>query len=233
MKLTPQQIDQLYLFTSQHYVEWYDLQSELVDHLANAIESQWQENPKVTFDEALNIEFKKFGVFGFVDVVEKRRKYLNKKYYKLVLSNLKLFFSIPTILITVTVVVIVFVFLNFFQKHIPLIQIMVTVLIIIFLVGLFINNKKIKRETQFSGKKWLLKDIIFNYGSMASLINLPFQLFVLNPLVANHTIWFLLLMSFLIVLLALMEYIVLILIPSKSKEYLIQTYPEYELTKQH
>lgn len=38
MKLSAQQIDQLYAFTRQHFVEWYDLQSELVDHLANAIE---------------------------------------------------------------------------------------------------------------------------------------------------------------------------------------------------
>ena len=52
MKLTTQQIDQLYLFTRQHYVEWYDLQSELVDHIANAIEAQWQQNPNRSFDEA-------------------------------------------------------------------------------------------------------------------------------------------------------------------------------------
>ena len=54
MKLNPQQIDKLYLFTRQHYVEYYDLQAELVDHLANAIEIEWQQNPKLTFDEALH-----------------------------------------------------------------------------------------------------------------------------------------------------------------------------------
>ena len=72
MKLTTSQIDQLFIFTRQNYVEYYDLQSELVDHLANAIEMQWQENPNRSIDEALHIEFKKFGVFGFMDVVEKR-----------------------------------------------------------------------------------------------------------------------------------------------------------------
>jgi hypothetical protein len=41
-----------------------------VDHLANAIETQWQENPKLSFNEALNKEFKKFGVFGFMDVLK-------------------------------------------------------------------------------------------------------------------------------------------------------------------
>jgi hypothetical protein len=47
-------------------VEWYDLQSELVD-LANAIETQWQENPKLSFDSPKQFKFKKF---GFMDVVE-------------------------------------------------------------------------------------------------------------------------------------------------------------------
>ena len=72
MKLTSSQIDHLFTFTRQHSVEWYDLQSELVDHIANAIETQWQENPNRSFDEALQLEFKKFGVFGFMDVVEKK-----------------------------------------------------------------------------------------------------------------------------------------------------------------
>ena len=40
MKVNQKQIDELYLFTRQHFVEYYDLQTELVDHLANAIETQ-------------------------------------------------------------------------------------------------------------------------------------------------------------------------------------------------
>lgn len=92
MKLTPEQIERLYQFTRQHYVEWYDLQTELVDHLANAIEQQWQENPKLDFEEVLQIEFKKFGVFGFMDVVEKRQTALGKKYNKLVWKHFKEFF---------------------------------------------------------------------------------------------------------------------------------------------
>jgi SPX domain protein involved in polyphosphate accumulation len=84
MKLNQEQIERLYEFTRQHYVEYYDLQTELVDHLANSIEEQWKENPKLSFETALNIEFKKFGIFGFMDVVEKRQKALSKKYYKLI-----------------------------------------------------------------------------------------------------------------------------------------------------
>ena len=103
MKLTPQQIEQLYQFTRQHYVEWYDLQTELVDHLANSIETQWQENPKISFEDALQVEFKKFGVFGFMNVVEERQIALGKKYNKLVWQHFKSFFTIPKIIGTATV----------------------------------------------------------------------------------------------------------------------------------
>ncbi|MDO5969467.1 hypothetical protein Q4Q35_06575 [Flavivirga aquimarina] len=41
-RLTELQINKLYAFTKKRYVEWYDVQIELVDHLANGIESQWE-----------------------------------------------------------------------------------------------------------------------------------------------------------------------------------------------
>ena len=84
MKLTKDHIENLYQFTQKHYVEWYDLQTELVDHLANSIEEQWKQNPKLSFEDALQLEFKKFGVCGFMDVVEERKIALHKKYKKLV-----------------------------------------------------------------------------------------------------------------------------------------------------
>lgn len=112
MKLTPEQIERLYQFTRQHYVEWYDLQTELVDHMANAIEAQWQEHPKLSFEEALQKEFKKFGVFGFMDVVEKRQAALNKKYNGIIWKHFKAFFTIPKIILTATLVAVTFALLN-------------------------------------------------------------------------------------------------------------------------
>src|SRR6185436_6113077 len=104
MKLIKEQIDRLYQFTIQHYVEYYDLQTELVDHLANAIEQQWQENPKISFEDALQTEFKKFGIFGFTDLVEKRRFALQEKYQKIALGYMNEFFKLPMIILTLTLV---------------------------------------------------------------------------------------------------------------------------------
>lgn len=228
MKLSSTQIEQLYQFTRQHFVEWYDLQTELVDHLANAIEAQWQQNPKLTFEEALAIEFKKFGIFGFMDVVEKRQGALNKKYNRLVFNELKAFFSIPKIIGTISAIGLVFYSLKSFQESLFIMQVLFILSSIICFVGIWWLARKTRKNNVQTGKKWLFKEIIFGYGSFTGLINLPIQ-FSIHLDGQNYPEWFLLLLSFLLIVLVLLEYIVLILIPSKAEEYLKATYPEYEL----
>lgn len=83
MKITENHITELYKFTRQHFVEYYDVQTELVDHLANDIEQIWQDRPELSFHEARTISFKKFGVFGFMNVVEQKQKAMHKRYWKI------------------------------------------------------------------------------------------------------------------------------------------------------
>lgn len=228
MKLSSVQIEKLYAFTRQHYVEYYDLQTELVDHLANAIEAQWEENPGLTFEAALQVEFKKFGVFGFMDVVDKRRGALHSRYNKMVFSELKTFFSIPKIIGTFSCIAIVYYLLKYFQEGYELMQWLIGFLVVSFAIGMVILTRKQKRETAKTGKRWLLKDIIFGYSSVAGVMNVVIQLACrLNE--THYPNWFLGVFSALLVVLALTEYIVLFLIPSKANYYLRQTYPDYEL----
>ena len=100
MKINELQIENLYKFTRQHYVYHYDVQTELVDHLANDIERIWKETPKVSFEEARDTSFKKFGVFGFMDVIEAKQKQMHKRYWKIILRFAKEWFTLPKILIT-------------------------------------------------------------------------------------------------------------------------------------
>jgi len=228
MTLSSLQVEKLYAFTRQHYVEYYDLQTELVDHLANAIEAQWEVNPKLTFEEALQMEFKKFGVFGFMDVVGKRKAALHRRYNKMVVSELKTFFSIPKIIGTVSSMAIVYYLLKYFQEGFELMQWLIAFLVISFAIGMVVLTRKQKRETAKTGKRWLLKDIIFGYSSVAGVMNVVIQLAcLLND--THYPNWFLGMFSVLLVVLALTEYIVLFLIPSKANYYLRQTYPDYEL----
>ncbi len=228
MKLTAEQIERLYQFTRQHYVEYYDLQTELVDHLANAIEEQWQQNPKLSFENALQIEFKKFGVFGFMDVVEQRQSALNKKYNKLVLNELKTFFSVPKIIGTISAVGIVFYLLRYLQESLFIVQTLFFFLIISYFIGISILMRRNKIRRKQNGKKWLLKEIIYGYSSIAGLINIPIQ-FAIHIDDAKYNDGFLILVSFLLIILALTEYVMLILIPSKAEDFLKETYPEYKM----
>ena len=100
MKLSKDQIQALYKFTRQHYVEYYDVQTELVDHLANDIEGIWKENQNLTFEKARDKSFKKFGIFGFHDIIQKKEWQMTKKYIKLVLKLVKEWFSLPKLLLT-------------------------------------------------------------------------------------------------------------------------------------
>ncbi|MFN3752819.1 hypothetical protein [Flavobacterium sp.] len=227
MKLNAEQIERLYTFTRQHYVEYYDLQTELVDHLANAIEEQWLENPKLSFEEALKIEFKKFGVFGFMEVVEERQVALNKKYNKLVLSELKTFFSIPKIIGTFSAIGIIFYFLKSLQEGIWIMQTVFLFLVLFYFIGMTILWRTNKRRSQKSGRKWLFKDIIFGYSASAGLINLPLQ-FSIHLRAESYPDWVLAIYALFMIVFALTEYIVLVLIPSKAEKHLKETYPEYE-----
>lgn len=229
MKLSAEQIERLYQFTRQHYVEYYDLQTELVDHLANAIEEQWQQNPKLSFEEALQIEFKKFGVFGFMDVVEQRQSALNKKYNKLVFNELKTFFSIPKIIGTIAGIGIIFYLIKQLQEGFWIVQVMFLALILSYFFGILILIRRNKKRNKQNGKKWLLKEIIFGYSSSAGLINLPIQ-FAIHLKGENYHDGFLLLLSFLLVIFGLTEYIMLVLTPSKAEDFLKETYPEYQIS---
>ena len=112
MKVSEQQIELLFAFTKKHLVEMYDVQVELVDHLANSIEDQWAENPNLSFDEALQREYIKFGVFGFSSLVEEKSAALQTHYWKLIRKEMIHFFTIPKILLTILIFSICFQFLQ-------------------------------------------------------------------------------------------------------------------------
>lgn len=236
MKLTASQLDQLYTFTRQHYVEFYDLQSELVDHLANAIETQWQENPKLSFDEALNIEFKKFGVFGFMGVVEEKQKFLGKKYNRLVLSHIKEFFTLPKILLTITATWALFLLFKWSRFNGEFILFFYVLLIGFAFYAIIKNRIQRKQQINKNQKRWLFEEIMNQYGNFTVAIVYPLNFFLQifnhgNRFLSNdYAIGF---TSFFLVVMTFFLYVMFVLIPSKSKEYLIETYPEYGLTKQH
>lgn len=81
--LTAQQIESLYRFCKKHYVHHYDVQTELVDHLATAIEEKMQQQPGIAFEQALDEVYKGFGYSGFAKIVAARTSQMQKRHNQL------------------------------------------------------------------------------------------------------------------------------------------------------
>jgi len=164
LKLTKTQIQQLYTFTQKHYVDWYDVQTELVDHLANGIEEHLEQNPNTTFESALNSEFKKFGIMGFNDVIEEKTKALNKHYRVLVWKHFKDFFRLPKIILTLFLIWGNYSLLVFIENRFWLLLITCFILLFFPLRFYYKQVKRIKFLKKETGKKWLFESIVLQLG---------------------------------------------------------------------
>ncbi|GAA4233896.1 hypothetical protein GCM10022291_12050 [Postechiella marina] len=229
-KVTKNQIEQLYTFVEKHYVEWYDVQTELVDHLANGIENQWEINTETSFDTALVNEFKKFGIYGFSDLVEEKTKALNKHYRKQVLLYLKPFLELPKIIITLFFVWALFRLMHFLDDKNLL---MMGLVIVIFSVHVFhvIRIKKgINKRKKKTGKKWLFENNIIQLGGLIHFLNIGVWSQNLFASDGEWTTTTELIISTCIVLYLLIFFISVVIIPKKLKEKMSKQYPEYILS---
>ncbi len=232
MKLTGLQIDNLYKFTRQHYVEYYDVQTELVDHLANDIEQIWIENPKLSFEQARDKSFKKFGVFGFMNVVESKQWQMTKKYFKIIFKFAKDWMRLPKIILTILI------FLGFYQlQKIPNGYLVYTIIFFVIIIAqltlLIINASKLKKKHKRTNRKWLFEHVL----NMQGLGNSALILFYFFDFPFSNTKDFLLMgdfrrafSTFLITFLVIFGYITLVVIPKKANQLLLETYPEYKLS---
>lgn len=105
MKLTAEQTEQLFRFTKRKMVHHYDLQAELVDHLANMIEEFIEGDASLTFDQALNKAYASFGLFGFAHIVQEKSNQLHRKYEKLWWKEMQKQFKWPEIIFSSLLIV--------------------------------------------------------------------------------------------------------------------------------
>lgn len=229
-KVSDEEVEKLYDFTKKHFVYYYDLQVELVDHLANAIEEKWAEQPQLSFDEALKTEFKKFGIFGFTGIVEKRQLALQKKYNKLLWGYFKEFFRLPKIMLTLTLILFVVKAMQYIH---PVAGGVLALAILLFsTVRFFMLNRQYNKKVKKTGRRWMLEETIFRCGGVPLFVFIPYNLlqafFKEEYSVIGQWI-----MAIAVVLFALYQYIMLYVIISKAEKLLNDTYPEYAVLKQN
>lgn len=86
MELSQYQVDQLFDFVRSKNVRYIDVQYEIVDHLASSIEIAMQNNPSLTFEQALRQAYSKFPVTGFSHWVAHQEKLLWRYWNKTLIS---------------------------------------------------------------------------------------------------------------------------------------------------
>lgn len=75
MTLTKKHIETIRDFIRSKYVEYYDVEIELLDHLASDLEGKLGDSyGDAELKAALQASYKKFGVYGFSNLVEKKKK---------------------------------------------------------------------------------------------------------------------------------------------------------------
>jgi hypothetical protein len=95
MPLSSEQIESLFAFTKKKLVHWYDLQVELVDHLAARIEEEMDADPKLNFENALQKVYAGFGIFGFSKIVQQKQEQLERGSRKMWWNEMLSFFKWP------------------------------------------------------------------------------------------------------------------------------------------
>ena len=233
MKLTKNQIEELYKFTRKHYVYYYDVQSELVDHLANDIESAWVETPNLSFEEARDKSFKKFGIFGFMDVIEAEQKQMSKRYRKIIWRFFSEWFTMPKLLTTGVIFSIIYLFLKIpYSEYILLGSLFI--LVIYDLIFQYKNRKKEQKKEKSKEKTFLLEAMIGdtrNFFTGYTFINILNFINITEVSFSSLEMHWLLLISFSTTLIIILFYVTRYLIPQRAEELLQETYPEYKLSK--
>ncbi|SOE21093.1 hypothetical protein SAMN06298216_1565 [Spirosomataceae bacterium TFI 002] len=104
MKLNKEHIKIIQQFVKSKYVDYYDVQLELVDHIASKIENTLEEDADILkFHDTLSDVHRSFGLFGFSEFVEEKQKKEYRKGMKLFLKELRSFFQVPQIILTLLI----------------------------------------------------------------------------------------------------------------------------------
>jgi hypothetical protein len=231
--ITSEETEKLFAFCRRHYIAQYDLQVELVDHLATAIEEQWQENPEISFDTALSGTFKKFGISGFSKIKAQKQKELAHKYNLLIWKYLLEFFSWPKIILTGALTLVLVTIFRLAEKdNWVLATIFMSISIIVLIHYLFIFPKNYKK-VQINGKKFLLleqlgRGQILSFALVQFMVQSPtlLRIFKINALQNTLGIFAI---SLFIVVLCIILYGEMFFVPSKIKEHFKEQFPEFAL----
>jgi hypothetical protein len=201
----------------------------LVDHLSNNIEEIWKENPSISFETARDISFKKFGIFGFGDIVEQKKKALSKQYWKEVLKEFVQFFKLPKIILTVFFCIGTYSLFSYFNNGYFIFSLIFLTTGVYPMFKLYKHGWKIKKRTKSNNKSWLIDGIIYQTAFFPYIVLCPYSTIVdlfFKPSFTSNQLIFL---SVTFVLFNLLFYISTEIVRPNMQKKMVKLFPEYAL----
>ena len=186
--LTEEQLAALHSFVKSKYVEFYDVQIELVDHLASEIECVWEEDENVKFEVALDTVYKKFGIYGFSDITLKRKKAIQSQGRLLWWKEFQTFFKLPRL--SMSVWMLMMIFLLHSQTAINTFVFVNLIFTLLFTVDELIKRNRYKPSSNFKISTWQFSDTKM---LRLNVLLVPYVKYLIMPLGSSLMLWHLLL----------------------------------------
>jgi hypothetical protein len=198
MALSDPQVEQLFAFTLKKSVRYYDLQVELVDHLASSIEEEMADDSNLSFDQALQKVYNRFGIFGFAKVVQEREAALLRSNRKIWLKAAGQFFNIPKVALTAAI----FFAALFVGNYLPAESKGIIVSVVWFAFTL-VEVRHMRRARKESVRNLLLTQYTTFFSFSGFLF--PYYIFVPNPTISNNYVFAFLVIAVVIIESAVIE----------------------------
>lgn len=228
--LNQKETEELFKVCKNYGVFFYDVQIEIVDHLASIIEEQWKEDPELEFEQAKKQAIAGFGKSNFTKMVRTKEKEVNRKYNILLWKYLLEFYKWPKLLLTFILTLGVFILLQTSSETKVILFAYSVLILVVFAIYLFFIFPKLKLKVK-PDKIFLL---VARQSMAMYLITILLQLPNLTNMIFNslhiHTVENKLALagiSFFLVFASILLYANMFFLPQKIREHFLEQFPEF------
>lgn len=213
----------LFDFMRRKRVRYYDLQVELVDHFASAIEDLWAQNPDLSLEKAIHQVYSQFPVTGFSSLIDTRAQAIQREAWRWVFGAWLDYFRWPKLLLSICIILVL--------RLVFYLPVDIPILFTGFFALVLIGGSWMIYQSQRgagTGEPRFLK-LQATYGVITNFINainLLFYLVIFSQLEAFPD-WAAWVAAVFFTYAGFLLYILLFQLPKRTKEELHRHFPQY------
>lgn len=232
-KLTPEEIELIYDFCYDKGIIEYEIQSELVDHLASAMEDRWKENQELSFPDNLSEIYNRFGYEGVMKFAKSKKRAFQKQYNRLFLKFLGSFFQLPRIILTLALCFSLFTILRILDDREPIMRSIQVFSLAIYLwyIFSFVPRRlsiKVKKEQRFLFLNYI--SILRSLSGLLVTLSVNVASLCFKYFKAPDKAWFDFGLSFAIVFLFILGYALMFYMPILTNRHFKDQFPQFVMS---